>query len=213
MYSRLQFISEGKSPEEHYQQILKALKQGADWIQLRCKFHNITDIEFAAQMVKELKLKYNFTYIINDHVSIALAVDADGVHLGLADQAVLTARKALGPDKIIGGTANSYADIQQRISEGCDYIGLGPLRFTQTKEKLSPILGLDGYRATLAKLTEIAQPPIYAIGGVEETDIIPLREIGLHGIAVAGLINQQLNNPKIIHNLQNLLHEPLTTTR
>ncbi|MFX4990459.1 thiamine phosphate synthase, partial [Acinetobacter baumannii] len=76
---------------------------------------------------------------------IAKAVDADGVHLGLQDTGIDEARKIIGKEKIIGGTANTLDDVLQRYNEGCSYVGVGPYRFTTTKEKLSPILGLQGY--------------------------------------------------------------------
>ena len=213
MYTRLQYISSGTTSDQQIDQIWQALDAGADWIQLRGKALDKEAFLHTAQQVKKLQEQYSFTYIINDYTAIAAAVDADGVHLGLADESVAQARLLLGAAKIIGGTANTLSDVQQRIAEGCEYIGLGPLRFTASKAKLSPILGFDGYRAILQQLAGQAHPPIYAIGGLAADDIETLRTIGLHGIAVSSLINEAAAKKQTILNLQSLLHEPLTTTR
>jgi len=110
----------------------------------------------------------------------------------------------LGNHKIIGGTANTLEDVLQRATEDCDYIGLGPFRFTSTKENLSPILGLEGYRDILSKLQEQNIPiPVYAIGGIELSDIENLINTGLHGIAVSGLITE---SPQLITQLNEKLY-------
>ena len=126
------------------------------------------------------------------------------MHLGLNDSAVGEARQILGENKIIGGTANTLSDVIQRINESCDYIGLGPLRFTTTKEKLSPVLGFEGYRKIIDGLSEqsIDIPKIFAIGSVTLEDILPLQEIGIYGVSVSGLITKQ---PTIIKELKKVM--------
>lgn len=213
MYSRLQYISSGTTSDQQVDCIWQALDAGADWIQLRGKELNKETFTTTAQRIKKLQEQYSFTYIINDHPTIAAAVDADGVHLGLADQSIREAQQLLGATKIIGGTANSFADVQQRIAEGCHYIGLGPLRFTTSKAKLSPILGFAGYESIFQQLQGLSHPPIYAIGAVGPADISALRAIGLHGVAVARLIQEATAKKQCIKNLQSLLHGTLTATR
>jgi thiamine-phosphate pyrophosphorylase len=105
--------------------------------------------------------EYLATFIINDNVHLAKQLDADGVHLGLSDE---EARLILGKTKIIGGTANTLKMLQ-RTAENCDYIGLGPYQFT-TKQHLSPILGLEGYRSIIEQMKAKHPNPIYAIGGI-----------------------------------------------
>ncbi|MNY15105.1 Thiamine-phosphate synthase [compost metagenome] len=134
-----------------------------------------------------LKQEYACTFILNDHTQLALDLDLDGVHLGLEDMPVAEARLMFGPGKIIGGTANTLADVQQRIAEGCDYIGLGPYRFTTTKEKLSPVLGLEGYRTILNSI-QYKPVPVFAIGGIDKEDIPALMTTGISGIAASGLL-------------------------
>lgn len=213
MYSRLHYISSGNTSDQQIDRIWQALDAGADWIQLRGKHLDKKTFTQTAQQVKKLQEQYNFIYIINDHPAIAAAVDANGVHLGLEDQAIAEARKLLGAHKIIGGTANTITDVQQRIAEGCQYIGLGPLRFTTSKAKLSPILGFSGYESIFQQLQEQPHPPIYAIGAVGPADISALRSIGLHGIAVSSLINEATDKKHCIQHLQSSLHGTFTATR
>ena len=140
-------------------------------------------------------------------IEIAQKADADGVHLGLTDDSVAEARKALGPSKIIGGTANTLEDVLQRIAEKCDYVGLGPLRFTPTKEKLSPLLGFEGYQR-IAKELESAglSIPIYAIGGIVQNDVELLKKTGIYGIAVSGMISESADRTTLINEINQTLN-------
>ena len=100
----------------------------------------------------------------------------------------------LGAKFIIGGTANTFADVQRLAAAGVDYVGLGPIRFTSTKEKLSPMLGLAGYAEILQQCRAAGLTvPIVGIGGIILADVGALRATGLHGIAVAGSIGQAEN--------------------
>ncbi|MCS3867192.1 thiamine-phosphate pyrophosphorylase [Chryseobacterium ginsenosidimutans] len=165
---KLQYISQGFTIEDQELNIRKALDNGVKWIQVRWK--NAPENEFIklCEISKKLCSDNQAICIINDHIQIAKLVDADGVHLGLNDESVEVARQILGQNKIIGGTANTASDVLQRMNEGCDYIGLGPLRFTSTKEKLSPILDFEGYEKIIQTLQEksLEIPKIFAIGGV-----------------------------------------------
>lgn len=215
MKHRLQYISVGKTAPEQQLHIRKALDNGAKWIQLRWKDAVPLAHYLLAEQVKKQCEAYRATYIINDDIQLAKAVDADGVHLGLEDDTIAQAREILGKGKVIGGTANTFWDVQQRIREGCDYIGLGPLRFTTTKENLSPVLGTEGYADILRSLEDddIVYPSIYAIGGVQMDDIERLRSIGIYGIAVSGLINDKPSLVKEMIDILNDLYEKLTDSR
>lgn len=204
MLSKLQYISQGKTAAEQYLNIQNALDKGAQWIQLRWKESTYEQKLELANTILEMCRSYKATCIINDHIEIAQAINADGVHLGLNDATIAHARAILGQDKIIGGTANTLNDVLQRTTEGCDYIGLGPYRFTQTKEKLNPILGLTGYQNIMNQLQEhlVKTPPIYAIGGIETADIPALQQSGIYGIALSGLITRQ---PELISPINHLL--------
>lgn len=204
MFSKLQYISQGNTVEEQLYNIHQTLDNGSEWIQLRFKNGNSLELFTLAESVKMLCEEYLATFIVNDKVDLALQINADGVHLGLNDMRIKDARALLGNHKIIGGTANTLEDVLQRATEDCDYIGLGPFRFTSTKENLSPILGLEGYRDILSKLQEQNIPiPVYAIGGIELSDIENLINTGLHGIAVSGLITE---SPQLITQLNEKLY-------
>lgn len=201
---KLQYISQGNTRQEQELHIRKALDNGIKWVQVRWKNAPENELINLCEISKQLCSEYQSVCIINDHVHLAKEIDADGVHVGLNDIAVEEARLILGENKIIGGTANTLSDVIQRINESCDYIGLGPLRFTTTKEKLSPVLGYEGYQKIIDGLREqsIDIPKIFAIGSVAFEDILPLQEIGIYGVAVSGLITKQ---PEIINELKKVM--------
>ncbi|OPB96671.1 thiamine-phosphate diphosphorylase [Elizabethkingia meningoseptica] len=204
MLSRLQYISQGVTAEEQEKNILNALQNGAEWIQLRWKNVSTEEFQDLGIKVKNYCRDFGAKCIINDHISVAGMIDADGVHLGLTDAPVAEARKILGSGKIIGGTANTIRDIQQRLAENCDYIGLGPFRFTSTKEKLSPVLGLKGYQDIFRYFQEkeIKLPPVFAIGGIQLEDMEALKNTGVYGVAVSGLI---VKKPESISTIKTIL--------
>lgn len=210
MLNKLQYISQGSTLEEQLENIGAVLDAGCRWVQLRFKNADETSYLKAAEQAKSICAAYQATFIINDQVEIAQHVDADGVHLGLNDMSVAQARDILGPAKIIGGTANTLEDVLMRADEKCDYIGLGPFRFTATKEKLSPVLGLGGYRlimeALVAKKLHI---PVYAIGGITTGDITALVQTGIYGIAVSGAITSHSDKKEAIQTFNSLLHEKM----
>jgi len=207
MYNKLQYISQGKTIEEQLHNIHHALDAGCNWIQLRFKNQTAKDTFALAEAVKFLCEEYLANFIVNDNLYLAQQIAADGVHLGLTDMNIAEARAILGNTKIIGGTANTFEDIENHVKNGCDYIGLGPFRFTDTKEKLSPILGLSGYYTTLQKMKNSKiETPVYAIGGITLNDISPLMETGIHGIAVSGMITKSDQKEKLIQQLNEKLY-------
>ena len=207
MYKKLQYISQGNTIEAQLYNIQKALDSGCDWIQLRFKTKNTTDLVTLAKAVKEICSSYKATLIINDNVYLAQQIAADGVHLGLTDMGIPEARRILGADKIIGATANTFEDILTHVQNTANYIGLGPFQFTTTKQKLSPILGLEGYRSILQKLRQQqVKIPIYAIGGITSENVEPLMNTGIHGIAVSGLLTHSDNSTELIKHLNEKLY-------
>ena len=207
MNTKLQYISQGNTVEEQVYNIHKALDNGCDWIQMRFKKNYSDDTFTLAEAVKMLCREYSATFIINDNVYLAKQLDADGVHLGLHDSSVDEARLILGKTKIIGGTANTFEDVLQRTAENCDYIGLGPFQFTTTKQNLSPILGLEGYRTIIRQMkAKNIHIPIYGIGGITLENVESIIKTGIHGIAVSGLITQTENAAQLINQLNNKLY-------
>lgn len=190
----LQFITNDSNGYSHFEGARLALKGGCKWIQLRMKKSPKSEIiEVAKELKKECK-KFDAILIIDDHVDIATEVKADGVHLGKGDMNPIEARQIMGEKYIIGGTANTYNDIENLVKANVDYIGLGPYRFTKTKENLSPILGIEGYREITAKCNDRGfKTPIVAIGGLNCDDIAGLIECGVSGVAMSSNILQAEN--------------------
>ena len=207
MYNKLQYISQGNTIEEQLYNIHQALDAGCDWVQMRFKNQTAKDTFALAEAVKFLCEEYLANFIVNDNLYLTQQIAADGVHLGLTDMNIAEARAILGSTKIIGGTANTFEDIENHIKNGCDYIGLGPFQFTKTKEKLSPVLGLSGYVTIIEKMKNSnLKIPVYAIGGITLDDINPLMETGIHGIAVSGMITNSDQKKKLIQQLNEKLY-------
>jgi len=192
--AKLQFITSDDSSHNHLEQIHIVLNNGVKWVQLRAKNCDEKTFLNLAEAAKKITENFSAVIIINDHVSIAKLIGAEGVHIGKEDVAAAVARQQLG-EKIIGGTANTLEDILY-IKDHVDYIGLGPFRFTSTKKKLSPVLGLDGYTNILKQVP--AHLPVIGIGGILAEDIPSLLNAGLHGIAVSGAIINDENPEKKI---------------
>lgn len=187
--ARWQFITMDEGPLGHLQQIEKALQAGIRWVQLRMKQAGDGQFLETAWAALNLCTACDATLIINDRVDIALETGAHGVHLGKADMPVGEARSMLGSSVIIGGTANTLEDILLHAGQGADYIGLGPFRFTTTKKKLSPVLGLEGYTQILGALRERrVAVPVVGIGGILPSDVPELLGAGVYGIAFSGML-------------------------
>jgi thiamine-phosphate pyrophosphorylase len=140
-------------------------------------------------------------------VDIVHKVDACGVHLGLQDMPIRQARHILGNEKIIGGTANTLEDVLMRVKEECDYIGLGPFRFTSSKKNLSPILGVDGINRIMQELASRSiQIPVYAIGGITFSDVEKIIETGVAGIALSSEITMHPNKKELLENFNQLFN-------
>lgn len=168
-----------------------ALEGGCRWIQLRMK--DVEDELFIRTALEIIPLcrKHNATFIVDDRVHLVRELKADGVHLGKLDMPVGEARKMLGTDFIIGGTANTFQDVANHYSNGADYIGCGPFRFTSTKKNLSPVLGAEGYSSILSQMkAQRINIPLVAIGGILYDDIIDLMQTGISGVALSGAVLQ-----------------------
>lgn len=184
----LQFITHKNDSLDYYESALKALEGGCRWVQLRMKDFPVDDVIKVAERLVPICHEYGATFIVDDHVDVCRQVGADGVHLGKNDMDPREARDILGQKAVIGGTCNTFDDILS-VKDCVDYVGVGPFRFTTTKAKLSPVLGLDGYRNIVWQCRERGiNLPIVAIGGITEADIRPILESGPNGIAISGTI-------------------------
>ena len=187
--NNIQFITHKNQRFGYVEGAEMALRGGCKWVQLRMK--DATDNKFLSigRKVAVLCRSYNATFLLDDRVHLVAELGADGVHLGKNDMPISEARRILGNEKIIGGTANTFADVQHLAAQGADYIGCGPFRYTPTKRNLAPVLGLEGYRNILKQMQQVGiSLPLIAIGGIVNTDIAALRDIGVSGIAVSGAV-------------------------
>lgn len=183
----IQFITHSNNRYGYVDGARLALEGGCRWVQLRMK--EATEAEFmaAAAEIGRLCKEHGATFVLDDHVEWVEKTGADGVHLGKNDMPIDEARKILGSDKIIGGTANTFEDVERLYRQGADYIGCGPFRFTTTKKNLSPVLGLEGYLHIVDQMKSHGiNLPIVAIGGILESDIKSILATGVSGIAVSG---------------------------
>src|ERR1700722_1823377 len=161
---RLHYLTQDDIPGmTHAMLAEEACSGGIRWIQLRSKNKSQKRWEAIALSVQNITKTHGTTLIINDNVPLALKIKADGVHLGKEDMDPMEARRILGPDFIIGGTANTEDDILRLVNAGVDYIGLGPYRFTQTKKNLSPVLAKEELKRLIKIQNEI---PVILIGGI-----------------------------------------------
>lgn len=188
-YGKVQFITHYTRQYSYLDSARMALEGGCQWIQLRMKDATVDAIRPIALDIKDLCDTYDAILIIDDHVELAKEVQADGVHLGKSDMSIDEARRILGTDFIIGGTANTYGDIEKHWHAGADYIGCGPFRYTETKKNLSPIVGLEGYEKIIDRMfnAEI-DIPVVAIGGITIDDLPAIMKTGVNGIALSGTV-------------------------
>lgn len=207
MIDRLQFISQESKGCTHVESIERACRAGVHWVQLRIK--DVPQEVVASQALEAKKVcdHYGAKLIINDYPGLAISVGAFGLHLGKDDMPVAEARQLVGDDLLIGATANTIEDIRAHCRNGADYIGLGPFRFTATKKKLSPLLGLEGYRNILQQCQdEGLRVPLIAIGGIELTDIDEILHAGVYGIAVSSLISKAAKPEEVVEAILQKLH-------
>ncbi|MDT8068920.1 MAG: thiamine phosphate synthase [Terriglobia bacterium] len=169
----------------HEDVALAALAGGARIIQFRDK--EISDEEFAAiaQRLLQLTRKHNALLIINDRVEVALAIGADGVHVGQHDLAFAEVKRISCPGMIIGISATDYSEAISLASSGADYLGVGPIFPTPSKADATPPIGLD----ELARICRDIRIPIVAIGGITESNLPQIINIGVAGAAVISAIS------------------------
>lgn len=182
--------STGWEEAEFLRRVEEALKGGVTILQLREKNKSTREYIDLAQKVHSLTKKYNVPLIIDDRVDVAMAVDAEGVHLGAADMTVAMARKLLGPDKIIGATAKTVPWALDVYEQGADYLGVGAIYPTTTK-----VVTVLTSTETLDAICKAVPIPVNAIGGLNKTNTHVLEGIGIAGICVVSAI-MKADNPK-----------------
>jgi len=178
-----------------------AIAGGADTIQFREKGQETREMIRVAEEMRALCKRAGVTFIVNDRVDVAIACHADGVHLGQNDFPIPLARKLLGEEAIIGGSAGNMEEARKCLSEGADYIGFGPVYFTTSKEDAGPAGGIELLRRAAAEISL----PIVAIGGITWENMQPVIQAGVHGIAVISAVCCQEDPAEASRCLRRLL--------
>lgn len=164
--------------------IKEAIEGGVSMVQIREKDSSSLEFYKLAMRIKKLLIPYQVPFIINDRVDIALAVDADGLHIGQSDLPYDIARKLLGKDKIIGLSVENVHQAIEANALDVDYIGLSPVFYTDTKNDIAPALGLDGIK----EIAKISKHRMVGIGGINTSNASDIVSSGAEGIAVVSAI-------------------------
>lgn len=165
--------------------VMDAVRGGVTMVQYRNKSDNMPEIHAQAAMIAELLKDSDVPFLINDHIDVAFAVEADGVHLGQGDASPATAREKLGSQAIIGQTAFTSEHMQAIDPQVVDYVGTGPFYPTQT-DKGKPVLGAEEF-AALVKLSPV---PVVGIGGITAGNAAAVIDAGAHGVAMMRAISE-----------------------
>ena len=190
--SSLYFITDSTnySEEEFLYRVEQALLGGVTLLQLREKEKSTREYIELAEKVHELTKRYNVPLIIDDRVDVALAVDAEGVHVGASDMPVATARKLMGENKIVGATAKTVPWAKEAYEQGADYLGVGAIYPTTTKVR-TVLTSVD----TLKEIVKAVPIKVNAIGGLNKDNIHVLKDSGIDGICVVSAI-MKADNPR-----------------
>lgn len=185
-----------------YEQVEQALQGGVSTLQLREK--NLGDEEFLKEAleIKELCKKYDVPLIINDNVEVAIKCGADGVHVGQEDMEASKVREKVGPDMIIGVSAHNVEEARGAVSNGADYLGVGAVFSTSTKDDVDVLS-----KETLKDICLAVDVPVVAIGGINQDNILELKGTGVDGVAVVSAIFSSENIVETCKKLRKLSEE------
>lgn len=164
-------------------QVLDCIKAGATFIQMREKDLDFNSFVLEAIKIKEVTDKYKIPFVINDNIDVMIAVNADGVHIGQKDIEASDCRKLIGPNKILGVSAQTVSQALQAEKDGADYIGVGAVFSTDTKKDADTVSF-----ETLKKICDAVSIPVVAIGGIQQNNILQLKESGIDGVAVISAV-------------------------
>ena len=189
----------GRSLAQDVEDVLKA---GATFIQLREKNADYDQMLKLAKEIKALTDKYHVPFVIDDNIDVAVAVDADGVHVGQSDTEAKKAREILGENKIVGVSAGNLTEAIEAEKNGADYIGIGAMFPTDTKKDHTDITFEQA-----KEITEAVNIPVVAIGGINKNNILQLKGTGVDGVAVISAIFAQDDRYKAAKELLALSKE------
>lgn len=197
--------SVGHRPDE--EMAAECIKGGADILQLREKFMDTSEIIKKAEKIRRLTWDAKVLFIINDRVDIAQIVNADGVHIGREDLSIGQARRLLGADKIIGATAHNIKEALSAQEQGADYVSVGPVFSAKTKlDTLTEYSAQKGLKPCgmefVAQAVKQLKIPFFAIGGIDEKNILSLKAAGVKRVAVCGSILKQKDMSKAVGKMK-----------
>lgn len=192
MISKLHYISQGETPQEHLNNIQSVCASGIELVQLVLTNLDDKTVLETAKKAKVITDHFQTRLIINTYYKIAVEIKADGVHLENLDICPTIIRKELASWQIIGGTANALEECKALIDKKVDYIALGPFRSTDAKKGSGAALGENGYVSILSELK--TETPIIAIEGITLNDVLDIMISGVYGIAVSEEITRDFNS-------------------
>ena len=188
--------------DEYLQFIQRCAESGVTSVQCREKHLSDTELLSFGKALQEVLAPFNIPLLINDRLDIAIAINAAGVHLGQTDGDPSSARERLGPDKIIGVSIDSIANLHRSNLLPLDYVGIGSIFPTQNKSNVSTFWGTDG----LNELTALSQHPVVAIGGIDERNAIEVINAGAAGIAAIGAFHDASDPAHVSNHFSQLIH-------
>jgi thiamine-phosphate pyrophosphorylase len=159
----------------------EAGQAGVKLAQYRNKTGSMRDAYEVARTLREIAKEWGMMFLVNDRCDLAMAVEADGVHLGQTDLPLALARNLVGHDMLIGASTHNTEQVLKAMEEGADYLGFGPIFPTDTKSDHDPVVGIQGMK----RIRELTPLPIFAIGGITPGFVTELCQAGANGVAVA----------------------------
>ena len=193
----------GLSKKGNYADVQAALAAGVDFIQYRHKSGTLQEMIEEGQALRQLCQGHDCKFLINDRVDVCLAVDADGVHLGQEDLSYQTARKLLGPSKIIGLTVHNVEEALAAEELGADYLGISPIYETKTKPDAGPASGVELIRA----IKKVCKIPVVAIGGIKLYNAPAVIDAGADSLATISAVITKEDVEAEIRKFQELFHD------
>lgn len=188
---KLHFITHDIHQHSHIEQVQIACSAGAKWIQYRCLTKNDEELLKDINAIAEICDDWGATLIVTDHIHLNGKADIQGFHIEDFDADFLKLREQLGEAVTIGGSATTLEGLIRLANEGADYAGFGPFYTTLTKPNNAPLLGVEGYEKAVSALRRLnIDLPVLAVGGITISDIDPLMNTGIFGIAASAAINQ-----------------------
>lgn len=202
--SKFHYLTQDLPNRSHVEQAAIACEAGANWLQYRCLTKTDEELIDEINQIAEICDEWGMTLIITNHYHLLGEVDAQGVHIEDFNADWQAIREIIGEDKTMGASAtNIEALLKVQASGVVDYCGYGPFAHTDTKPNNKPLLGFEGYRRLQRQPVDI---PAIAVGGIQLTDVEPLMETGIYGIAVSAAINLAINPGKAVKEFYRKLY-------